>query len=114
MNDDEPLEIIRGSGNVYQDFGCADADIRQAKAILGAQISKILDEAGMSTRQAQDKTGISHSDFSRIRRANFGRFTVDRLMAILRLLGQKVEVSVTFQPIGKPENPVAATRPAQL
>jgi predicted XRE-type DNA-binding protein len=113
MND-EPLEIIRGSGNVYQDFGYADADIRQAKAILSAQITKILDEAGMSTRQAQEKTGISHSDFSRIRRANFGRFTVDRLMAILRLLGQKVEFSVTFQPIGKREHSVGAGHPAQL
>jgi predicted XRE-type DNA-binding protein len=102
MND-EPLEIIRGSGNVYQDFGYADADIRQAKAILSAQITKILDEAGMSTRQAQEKTGISHS-----------RFTVDRLMAILRLLGQKVEFSVTFQPIGKREHSVGAGHPAQL
>ena len=28
----EPLELIRGSGNIYWDFNLADADIRQLKA----------------------------------------------------------------------------------
>jgi hypothetical protein len=32
------IDTIRGSGNVYRDFGYADANIRQAKAILGARI----------------------------------------------------------------------------
>lgn len=88
------LEIVRGSGNVFEDFGYPDADVRQAKALMGAQIIKILDREGLSTRQAEARTGISHSEFSRIRRASFGRFTIDRLMAILRRLGQEVKLSV--------------------
>jgi predicted XRE-type DNA-binding protein len=95
---EEPLELVEGSGNVFQDFGCPDADIRQAKALLGAQIIKILDGEGLSTRQAEARTGVSHSEFTRIRRATYSRFTLDRLMAILSKLGQEVEVSIEVRP----------------
>jgi predicted XRE-type DNA-binding protein len=97
---DDPLDLVQGSGNVYRDFACPDADIRQAKAIMGTAILEILDAEGLSTRQAEVRTGVSHSEFSRIRRASFARFTIDRLMAILARLGQEVEVSVRVQPRG--------------
>lgn len=94
----DEIEIVRGSGNVYRDFGYADSDVRQAKALLGAQIMRILDNEGLSTREAEARTGVSHSDFSRIRKANFGRFTIDRLMHVLGKLGQEVELSVNVHP----------------
>jgi predicted XRE-type DNA-binding protein len=97
MND-EPIDIFRGSGNVFRDLGYPDADVRQAKALLGTQIMKVLNEDGLSTRQAEARTGVSHSEFSRIRQAKFSRFTIDRLIAILGRLGQQVEVSVTLRP----------------
>ena len=97
MND-EPIDVVRGGGNVFRDFGYLDADVRQTKALLGTQIMKILDEDGLSTRQAEARTGVSHSEFSRIRQAKFSRFTIDRLIAILGRLGQQVEVSVTLRP----------------
>src|SRR5271154_5793827 len=86
--------FVCGSGNVFEDFGYPDADLRQAKAIMGAQIVKILDREGLSTRQAEARTGIAHSEFSRIRRASFSRCTIDRLMTILGRLGQDVKISV--------------------
>jgi predicted XRE-type DNA-binding protein len=94
----EPIAIVRGSGNVFRDFGYPDADVRQVKAIMGAQIIKILDQENLSTRQAEARTGISHSEFSRFRQARFGRFTIDRLMSMLSRLGQEVEVSVKVHP----------------
>jgi predicted XRE-type DNA-binding protein len=97
MND-EAIETVRGSGNVFCDFGHPDADVRQAKALLGTQIMKILEQEGLSTRQAEARTGVSHSEFSRIRQAKFSRFTIDRLMAILARLGQEVELSVSVRP----------------
>jgi predicted XRE-type DNA-binding protein len=97
MNDDSS-ETVGGSGNVFRDFGYPDADVRQAKALLGTQIMRILDEEGLSTREAEARSGVSHSEFSRIRRANFSRFTIDRLMAILGRLGQEVELSVSVHP----------------
>ncbi|ABA03997.1 conserved hypothetical protein [Nitrobacter winogradskyi Nb-255] len=102
-NDD--TELVHGSGNVFRDFGRDDADLLQAKALMASEIIKILDDRHWTTRKAEDATGISHADFSRIRRVNLGRFTLDRLMTILTLLGQEVEVAVSVRPrlpLGQP------------
>ncbi len=90
----EPLELIRGSGNIYCDFDVADADVRQLKAILAAEIIKKLDKDGISVRKAQSLTGIDSSDFSRVRNADFRRISVERLMAMINGLGSRVEVKV--------------------
>ncbi len=90
----EKLEVVRGSGNVFRDLGQANADTEQFKAILAAEIIKVLDREGLSVRAAQGRTGIAAADFSRIRNAKLGRFTVDRLMAVLNRLGARVDVEV--------------------
>ena len=111
MNDDTS-ETIGGSGNVFRDFGYPDADVRQAKALLGAQIMKILEGEGLSTRQAEARTGVSHSEFVRIGRANFSRFTIDRLMSILARLGQEVELSFSVHPRTAHEPATAPLHPS--
>ena len=88
------LNITRGSGNVFRDLGHENADIEQFKAILAAEIMKALDREGLSVRGAHGRTGTAAADFSRIRNANLGRFTVDRLMSIINRLGSRVEVKV--------------------
>jgi predicted XRE-type DNA-binding protein len=90
----EKLEVVRGSGNVFRDFGHEDADREQLRAILAAEIIKTLDRERLSVRLAHARTGIAAADFSRIRNADLGRFTVDRLMSILNRLGLRVEVTV--------------------
>jgi predicted XRE-type DNA-binding protein len=95
---DDSTEIVRGSGNVFRDFGYPDADVRQAKALLSAQIIKVLDGEQLTTRQAEARTGIAHSEFVRIRNVNLARFTIDRLVMILGRLGQEVEFSFTVHP----------------
>jgi predicted XRE-type DNA-binding protein len=90
----EKLEVVRGSGNVFRDLGYKNADAQQFKAILAAEIIKALDRDGLTLRAAHDRTGIAAADFSRIRNADLGRFTVDRLMSIINRLGSRVEVKV--------------------
>jgi predicted XRE-type DNA-binding protein len=94
----DDFEVVNGNGNVFRDFGYVDADLRQAKCLLAVEIAKILDERTWSTRRAEEATGISHADFARIRNANLGRFTLDRLMVVLTTLGQQVELAVTVTP----------------
>ena len=96
MNDD--MELVRGSGNVFSDFGYPDAELRQAKALLAAEIIKVLDGRRLSTRQAEALTGVAHAEFSRIRNVRLDRFTFDRLLVILDKLGQHVELTVTVTP----------------
>jgi len=90
----EELEMIRGSGNVYRDLDMPDADVRQLKTSLAAEIIKTLDQKGLSVRKAQSLTGIDAGDFSRVRNANFRRMSVERLMTIINRLGSRVEVNV--------------------
>ena len=94
----EKLEVVRGSGNVFRDLGHKDADIKQCKAILAAEIIKALDRQGLSVRAAHDCTGIAAADFSRIRNANLDRFTVDRLISIINRLGSRVELRIKLTP----------------
>jgi predicted XRE-type DNA-binding protein len=88
------LEVVRGSGNVFRDLRHDSADAEQFKAILAAEIIKALDREHLTVRAAHARTGIAAADFSRIRNANLGRFTVDRLMSIINRLGSRVEVNI--------------------
>jgi predicted XRE-type DNA-binding protein len=90
----EKLEVVRGSGNVFRDVGHKNADAEQFKAILAAEIIKALDREHLTVRGAHVRTGIAAADFSRIRNADLGRFTIDRLMSIINRLGSRVEVRV--------------------
>lgn len=106
---EEQFELVQGSGNVYRDFGDVDADVlRQAKALLAAEIIKVLEKEDLSTRDAQVRTGINHSEFVQIRRANLGRFTIDRLISILGRLNQQVEITITTHPRTTDSSPMAS------
>lgn len=94
----DTVELVRGSGNVFADFGYPNAAAEQLKALLAAQIIKVLDARALSVRKAAAHTGIAAADFSRIRTVKLDRFTIDRLMTILERLDQQVEVKVKVKP----------------
>lgn len=68
MND--IFELVRGSGNVFHDFGHANAGFEQVRVVLKAEI---------------------------IRNAKLACFTLDRMIAILGKLDEDVEISLTFR-----------------
>ena len=102
MND-EPLELVHGSGNIDGEFGVPDAAVRQTKAVLAARILTALDERGWSTRDAERATGVAQSEFSRLRRGRLERFTLDRLIGILGKVDAELEVTITVQRRGAVE-----------
>lgn len=93
----DDLELVRGSGNVYRDLGRPNAGLEQARAIIAAKIIRIIDQRRLSTRDAEKLTGVSYSEFSRIRNAQLGRFSLDRMIAILGKLDEDIEVSIIFR-----------------
>jgi len=95
---DDDFEIIRGSGNIFRDFGHTNADLEHARAILAKEIIQELDGRGLSTRDAEKLTGVAHSEFSRIRNAKLSRFTLDRMITIFGKLAKDVEVNVSVRP----------------
>jgi predicted XRE-type DNA-binding protein len=98
MRGKEELEVVRGSGNVFRDLGRDNADAEQFKAMLANEIIQVLDRERLTVRAAHARTGVAAADFSRIRHADLGRFTADRLIMILNRLGSRVEVKVRIRP----------------
>jgi predicted XRE-type DNA-binding protein len=98
MRGKEELEVVRGSGNVFRDLSRNNADTEQFKSILANEIIQVLDRERLTVRGAHAKTGVAAADFSRIRHADLGRFTADRLIMILNRLGSRVEVKVRVRP----------------
>ena len=103
----EQMEVVRSSVNVFRDFGHELADIEQFKAILAADIIKILDREELSVRDAHSRTGIAAADFSRIRNADLGRFTLDRLVSIINRLGSRIEIKVKVHRVQAAERATA-------
>lgn len=95
----EKIELVKGSANVFRDFGHVAADVGQLKGILAAKIIGVLDDRKLSVRKAEGLTGVKASEFSRIRNARLDRFTVDRLMTIINRLNCRVDVKVTVRPL---------------
>ena len=98
MAEQDQLDLVHGSGNVFRDFSDPDADVKQTKGILAAKIIGILDDRNLSTRKAQALTGIDQAEFVRIRNAKLDRFTIDRLMTIIDKLDHHVDIQVEVRP----------------
>jgi heme-degrading monooxygenase HmoA len=60
MGDD--FELVRGGGNVFSDFGHANAEAEQLKATLASQIIRVLDARGLTVRAAAELTGTAAAD----------------------------------------------------
>lgn len=97
----EKLEIVRGSGNVFRDVGFPNADVEQAKALLSAQIIKVIRTQNMTNRTASKISGAAEADISRIKSPDLKRFTIDRLMTILNKLDPEIDISMKFK--GRPK-----------
>lgn len=95
----ESIELARGSGNVFRDLGHASPDVEQLKAILAAEIIKMLDQQALTVRGAHSRTGVAAADFSRIRNADLSRFTLDRLVSIINRLGARIDVRVKVRAV---------------
>lgn len=67
----------------------------------------MLDRLGLSVRAAHARTGIAAADYSRIRNADLGRFTLDRLVTIINRLGSRVEVRVKVRAVLSEKQAVA-------
>jgi predicted XRE-type DNA-binding protein len=97
----DDVELVRGSGKVFRDFGVPNADLEQARTILAAKIIGVLDDRKLGVRPAEKLAGIAASEFSRIRNVKLGCFTLDRVIAILGKLDQDMEVTIGVKPRGQ-------------
>ena len=65
---------------------------------MAARIIHILDECALSPRKAAVASGYPYADFSRIRKADLSRFSLDKLMKMLNALDDQTEGVIDFRP----------------
>ena len=105
ISEDDDVEVVRGSGNVFRDLGLPDADTEQMKSALAAEILKAMREHRLTHAVAAERVAVQRADISRICKVDLDRFTIDRLARILNRLDRRVEVVVS----GPAASPVAKT-----
>lgn len=87
-------EHHESSGNVFADLGLANAPDLQAKADLAWEISRTIDERGLTQVEAAELLGIDQPKISALVRGRLSGFSMERLYRFLNALGKDVEIVV--------------------
>jgi predicted XRE-type DNA-binding protein len=90
---DKP-DFIESSGNVFADLGLADAEERLAKAELAQKIGGILRQEGLTQVRAAAVLGVDQPKVSALLCGQLARFSIEKLMHFLLLLGQDVSIQI--------------------
>lgn len=99
-------EVEAGSGDVFADLGYADAKERRLKVRLALEVNQVLEKRGLPQAQAAKLLGLRQPHVSDLVRYRLNRFSVERLMEFLTLLGKDVEIRITQRPARKSSSPV--------
>ena len=86
--------ITKGSGNVFADIGIENPEEWQGKAQLAAEILNVINQRRWTQTEAANYLGIKQVEVSNIKRGQFDRFTIDRLMQYLMKLERDVQIMV--------------------
>ncbi len=94
----DKIEIIKSSGNVFEDLGLPDAEGRLAKAELASQIAAIIRKKKHTQTEAAAQLGINQPKVSALLKGNLAGFSTDRLIRFLNLLGRDVDIVIKPKP----------------
>src|SRR6202521_133835 len=82
-----------GSGNIFADLGLPNAEEYQLKAALVVQLQRLIKARKLSRIAAAKLIGIKQPDLSNILRGHYQGFSVERLMRMLTVFNQDVEIT---------------------
>jgi predicted XRE-type DNA-binding protein len=91
---EKEIEYFVGSGNVFEDLGYPNPEEALAKADLAHQIYKIIKTRKLTQARAAKILGIDQPKVSDIVRGRLSRYSIDRLMRFLRMLGKDIEIHI--------------------
>jgi predicted XRE-type DNA-binding protein len=91
---EEEIEISLGSGNVFEDLEFENPKEAKAKADLSREIHQIIKKRKINQTEAAKIMGIDQPKVSDIVRGKLSKYTLDRLIRFVRLLGSDVEIHV--------------------
>ena len=96
MKEDKPIEVSRGSENVFEDLGfnVEEASNLKVRADLMLDLQKYIEERGWTQEQAAAFFGETQSHISNLINGEIGRFRIDKLLNMLGRAGMQVRVEV--------------------
>ncbi|MGI8689829.1 MAG: helix-turn-helix domain-containing protein [Thermomicrobiales bacterium] len=97
----EDIQVTESSGNVFADLGLPNAEEVLAKAELAIAINRIMEERGLTERQAALILGTSQSRLHNVRRGRLMGVSTDWLLHALNRFGLDVEINVTPKPVNR-------------
>ncbi len=98
MSGHDKLNIVRSSGNVFQDLSYPNADEHVLKAKFAMVINRIIKERKLTQLAAAKLLDTDQPKISRLSRGQLSGFSIDKLMVFLILLNQDIEVNVKPHP----------------
>jgi len=90
--------VTRGTGNVFADLGFPDAAERQAKLRLAYALNQVLEARKLSQADAAKVLGVTQPKVSALRNYKLAGFSVERLMTLLTVVDQDVEIVIRRKP----------------
>ncbi|MGJ3264614.1 MAG: helix-turn-helix domain-containing protein [Salinarimonas sp.] len=88
------IAVERGSGSVFADLGFENPEEELLKARIVAHLRTLLEERGLTQAAAGELLGLRQPDVSRLLRGRTGGYTIERLLRLVRLLGEDVTITV--------------------
>ena len=95
MTKDQNTDVVRGSVNIFEDLGYADAETHLLKAKLVSRIQGAITAQKLTQIAAAKRMGLSQPDVSRLLNGQFRDISVERLMRLLTRLGCDVDITAS-------------------
>lgn len=90
MSKKEQIEVVEGTENIFADIGLDNADELLARAQIGVEVLKILQERQLKQREIAALLNIRQPEVSHLMNGRFSRFTEGKLMGFLKKLDREV------------------------
>ena len=91
---ERPIEIVRGSGNVFADLGLPDPEERQTKLRLAMEVNEIIKGRRLKQAEAGALLGLPQPKVSQLVNYRLDGFSVERMMEFLTRLDRDVEIVI--------------------
>jgi len=102
MPDRTAERAIPSSGNIFADMNLPDAAELDTRARLGAAICRIVERRRLTQAEVAAALAINQPKVSALLNYKLEGFSVERLMRILAVLGQDVEIVTKARPRSRP------------
>ena len=106
----DETKVTPSSGNVFADLGLPQAEEELAKVDLAFEISRIIEERGLTQVEAAEIMGVDQPKVSALVRYRLNGFSMERLYRFLNALGRDVEIVVSPKPKSREQATLRVTR----